>query len=229
MLFWWNKENVSKMMQLRHFTFNPLQENTYVLYDETKEAVIIDPGCYEKEEQGLLNGFIEKEGLKIKLLINTHCHIDHVLGNAFVKRKYQVPLWMHKNEVQVLKAVSAYASNYGFPTYEETEGDKFIDENDSINFGNTTLEIFFVPGHAPGHLIFYHPNTSTCIAGDTLFQGSIGRTDLPGGDHATLLNAIKNKMFVLPDEVKVYPGHGPATTIGHEKNHNPFVGKNARF
>ncbi|MCH7415151.1 MBL fold metallo-hydrolase [Belliella sp. R4-6] len=217
------------MLKLKYFTFNPFMENTYVLFDETKEAIIFDPGCYEKNEREKLHDFILKEGLIVKYLINTHCHIDHVLGNAFVKRQYNVPLLIHQNEVMVLKSVSAYASNYGFPGYEETEADQFIDESDEIKFGNTTLKIKFVPGHAPGHLVFYHEGSKLCIAGDTLFQGSIGRTDLPGGDHQTLLSAIKSEMFTLPNDMVIYPGHGPETTVEYEKENNPFVGKRAKF
>jgi hydroxyacylglutathione hydrolase len=217
------------MLQLKNFTFNPFLENTYILFDETKKAIIIDPGCYEKKEKDLLVSFILKENLEIKYLINTHCHIDHVLGNSFVKREYKVPLLIHPKEVPILKAITVYASNYGFQGYEESEADQFIDESDTIKFGNTELEILLVPGHSPGHLVFYNEETSICIGGDTLFQNSIGRTDLPGGDHVTLLEAIKTKLFSLPDKVEVYPGHGPSTTIGHEKIHNPFVGQRARF
>jgi hydroxyacylglutathione hydrolase len=217
------------MLQIKSFTFNPFMENTYVLYDESKEAVVFDPGCYEKHEQEELNRFIDDEGLKVSHLVNTHCHIDHVLGNAYVKRKFKVPLYIHEKDHPVLKSVMTYASNYGFPGYEETEPDFYLTEKDKLNFGNTDMDILFVPGHAPGHLVFYHQPTGMCIAGDTLFQGSIGRTDLPGGDHETLIQAIKKEMFALPDETKVYPGHGPATTIGFEKEHNPFVGKKARF
>lgn len=217
------------MLQLRSFTFNPFMENTYVLYDETKEAVIFDPGCYEKREQQTLQAFVAAEGLTVKYLINTHCHIDHVLGNAFVKRTFNVPLLMHQFEIPVLKSVATYASNYGFPAYEESEPEQLIDESDEIKFGNTILKIRFVPGHAPGHLIFYNESAKICIAGDTLFQGSIGRTDLPGGDHQTLLDAIKSQLFTLPEDMTVYSGHGPETNIGLEKEHNPYVGKRARF
>ncbi|MCH7408310.1 MBL fold metallo-hydrolase [Belliella sp. DSM 111904] len=217
------------MLQLRCFTFNPFMENTYILFDETKEAVIFDPGCYEKEEQNTLLTFIENEGLTVKYLINTHCHIDHVLGNAFIKRKFNVPLLIHQNEVPVLKSVIAYASNYGFPAFEETAPDHFIDENNTIDFGNTQLKIKFIPGHAPGHLVFYHEPSKICIAGDTLFQGSIGRTDLPGSNHDDLIKYIKSSLFTLPDDLVVYPGHGEETSIGFEKEHNPFVGKRARF
>ncbi|WP_186755580.1 MBL fold metallo-hydrolase [Echinicola salinicaeni] len=217
------------MLHIKAFTFNPFQENTYILYDDTKKAVIIDPGCYEKDEKEQLKKFIESNELQPVRLLNTHCHIDHVLGNDFINYSYKLPLEIHPKEEVVLRSVSSYAANYGFPAFAECEPEIFFDEGEKITFGNTELEIIWVPGHAPGHVVFYHPASKTCIGGDTLFQGSIGRTDLPGGDHQTLLNAIKNKLFTLPDDVKVYPGHGPATTIGIEKTHNPFVGKNAQF
>ncbi|EPR67950.1 MBL fold metallo-hydrolase [Cyclobacterium qasimii] len=215
------------MLQIKSFTFNPFSENTYVLFDETKEAVIIDPGCYEKQEKGILYDFITKEQLKPVKIINTHCHIDHVLGNAFIKKTYNIPLWFHAEEEPILKAVSSYSSNYGFAQYQESSVDHFLQEGEIVKFGNTELMPLWVPGHSPGHLVFYHQASKTCIAGDTLFQGSIGRTDLPGGDHETLINAIKEKLFNLPDDVVIYPGHGPSTTIGYEKLNNPFVGKNA--
>ncbi|AWW32324.1 MBL fold metallo-hydrolase [Echinicola strongylocentroti] len=217
------------MLNVQTFTFNPFQENCYILYDDTKTAVIIDPGCYAKEEQETLKAFIDSNGLKPVRLLNTHCHIDHVLGNYFINHTYGLSLEIHPKDEPVLAAVGTYASNYGFPGYTACEAEKFLEEGDKISFGNTELEVIWVPGHAPGHVVFYHPESKTCIGGDTLFQGSIGRTDLPGGDHQTLLDAIKSKLFSLPDDVKVYPGHGPATLIGHEKNHNPFVGKNAQF
>lgn len=217
------------MLQVKKFTFNPFEENTYILYDETKEAVIIDPGCYEQGERGLLNNFITGNGLKVSKLINTHCHIDHVLGNSFVKSSFGVPLFIHKNEIPVLSSVKVYASNYGFPKYEESEPDDFLDEKDKLIIGKHELDILFVPGHSPGHLVFYDADSGTCIAGDTLFQGSIGRTDLPGGDHHTLLSKIKSELFSLPNDTVVYPGHGPETSIGMEKKHNPFVGQSAGF
>lgn len=217
------------MLQIKTFTFNPFSENTYVLFDETKEATIFDPGCFDKREKETLANFILAEGLKVTQLVNTHCHIDHVLGNTFVKNTYKVPLWIHRNEIPVLKSVKVYAPNYGFAGYQEAEADAFIDEKQKLTIGNQILDILFVPGHAPGHLVFYHQPTGICIAGDTLFQGSIGRTDLPGGDHQTLLNSIRREMLNLPQETTVYPGHGPATSIGEEKENNPFVGKRARY
>lgn len=217
------------MLQIKTFTFNPFYENTYILFDETKEATIFDPGCFDKKEKESLSNFIESQGLKVTQLINTHCHIDHVLGNAYVKNTYKVPFWIHRNELPVLKSVKVYAPNYGFPGYEEAEPDAFIDEKQKLTIGNQTLDILFVPGHAPGHLVFYHSASGICLAGDALFQGSIGRTDLPGGDHQTLLNSIKRESFNLPEDTIVYPGHGPETTIGEEKENNPFVGKRARY
>jgi len=217
------------MLQIKSFTFNPFAENTYVLYDDTLEAVIIDPGCYDKDEKAELFDFIKINQLTPVKLLNTHCHIDHVLGNAFVINTYDIPLWFHQGEEPVLRAVSTYASNYGFPQYQESHANHYIKEGEPVQFGNTSLKPILVPGHAPGHLVFYHAPSKLCIGGDTLFQGSIGRTDLPGGDHDTLLDAIKTKLFALPEDVTVYPGHGPATTIGHEKVNNPFVGQRTGY
>jgi hydroxyacylglutathione hydrolase len=217
------------MLQIESFTFNTFSENTYVLYDDTSEAIIIDPGCYEREEKAELFDFIKNQKLIPTKLLNTHCHIDHVLGNAFVINTYDVPLWFHKDEEPVLRAVTAYASNYGFASYQDSKANHYIKEGEDIKFGNISLRAILVPGHAPGHLVFYHEESRSCIGGDTLFQGSIGRTDLPGGDHETLLTAIKEKLFTLPEDVVVYPGHGPTTTIGYEKIHNPFVGERARY
>jgi hydroxyacylglutathione hydrolase len=217
------------MLHLQSFTFNAFLENTYVLYDDSKEAIIFDPGCFDNDERKTLTSFILDEGLKVTKLINTHCHIDHVLGNAFIKKQFDVTLWIHKEELPVLKSVSVYASNYGFHGYEPALPDEFIEENQTITIGSHELTCLFVPGHSPGHLVFYNEDHKICIAGDTLFQGSIGRTDLPGGDHQTLLSHIKNVLFSLPDDTQVFPGHGGVTTIGYEKTYNPFVGKQARF
>ena len=217
------------MLQIKSFTFNPFSENTYVLHDDTSEAIIIDPGCYEREEKAELFDYIKTYKLIPIKVLNTHCHIDHVLGNAFAINTYDIPLWFHKDEEPVLRAVTSYASNYGFPSYQDSNANHYIKEEEVIKFGNTRLKAILVPGHAPGHLVFYHEESKICIGGDTLFQGSIGRTDLPGGDHETLLTAIKEKLFTLPEDVVIYPGHGLTTTIGYEKLNNPFVGKKARY
>ncbi|MBX2970960.1 MAG: MBL fold metallo-hydrolase [Cyclobacteriaceae bacterium] len=210
------------MLQIKHFEFNPFQENTYVLYDETGECVIVDPGCSNKHEEDQLKAFIADNQLSVKQVINTHCHIDHVLGNAFVKRAFGVKLLIHPIEESLLRAVKTYAPNYGFFGYQEAEPDVFITEADELQVGNETLTVLFVPGHSPGHLAFYHEPSHSLIGGDVLFYNSIGRTDLPGGDYDTLINSIHQKFFTLPDEVTVYCGHGPVTKIGYEKRTNPF-------
>ena len=210
------------MIKIHYFTFNPFQENTYVLSDETGEAVIIDPGCYDKQEKEELSDYIHTRGLEVKLLLNTHGHIDHVLGNDFVKNTYKVPFWIGEHDLTTLKAVESYASNYGFPTYQHTEPDAFLNEGDTVKFGNSELSVVFVPGHAAGHIAFYNTEQRFCIGGDVLFRQSIGRTDLPGGDYDTLIESIHTKFFTMPDDMVVYPGHGPETTIAFEKAHNPF-------
>lgn len=193
-----------------------------MLYDETRACVIIDPGCSNKQEEDQLKKFIADNNLSVTQLINTHCHIDHVLGNAFVKRTFGVKLFIHKIEEPLLRAVKTYAPNYGFFGYQDTEPDGFISEDDVLQVGNETLKILFVPGHSPGHVAFYHEQSQSLIGGDVLFYNSIGRTDLPGGDYDTLINSIHQKIFTLPDEVTVYCGHGPVTKIGYEKRTNPF-------
>lgn len=217
------------MLHIKSFTFNPFQENTYLAYDDSGEGVLIDPGCFENQEKAELKDFIESNGIRLTQLLNTHCHIDHVLGNAWAKRTFGIPLSIHRNEISVLKSVETYASNYGFSGYESSEPDGFLAEGESIMVGKEELKILFVPGHAPGHVAFYHESSNRCIAGDTLFRGSIGRTDLPGGNHDLLLKKIKSELFTLPDETIIYSGHGPETTISFEKIHNPFVGKQATY
>ncbi|MCF2502911.1 MBL fold metallo-hydrolase [Dyadobacter sp. CY107] len=210
------------MSTVQTFTFNPFQENTYVLYDETGEAVIIDPGCVEKDEYQELYDFIEAKGLKPVEIINTHAHIDHVLGVAAIKRKYNIPFALHQIDEPYLKAVKTYSSNYGFYQFDEPEIDRYLKEGEIVKFGNSELEIIFVPGHAPGHVAFVSHADHFVIGGDVLFYMSIGRSDLPGGNHETLLKSILTQMFTLPDDYKVYAGHMQATTIGFEKKNNPF-------
>lgn len=210
------------MINIHSFVFGAFMENTYILYDESKECVIIDPGCYEKDEQDALTSFIATNNLKVIQLLNTHCHIDHVLGNQFVKDTYNVKLSTHKKEEPVLLAVKAYASNYGMPNYQASQIDNYLEEGDVVTFGNSNLDIVFVPGHSPGHIAFYNESQKICIGGDVLFQGSIGRTDLPGGDFNTLISSIQTKFFKFSDDMVVHCGHGPTTTIGIEKKSNPF-------
>lgn len=212
------------MLVVTPFTFNPFSENTFVVHcSETKEAVIIDPGCYTAVEKKELADFIEAQDLKVTKLLNTHAHIDHVLGNAWVKNTYQVPLFLHAQDQATLAAVETYAPVYGFPNYEKSEAEELLKDNEAVEIGKGKLDILFVPGHAPGHVALYAAEEGFCINGDCLFNGSIGRTDLPGGDFDTLIESIKSRLFTLPDDTTVYCGHGPATTIGHEKRYNPFV------
>ena len=210
------------MISIQTFVFNALQENTYVLFDESRACVIIDPGCYEKREKAALRNFIEQNNLKVERLLNTHCHVDHVLGNAFVKQLYQVPLQIHAKDEVTLRSVVTYAPIYGFTQYEAAEADSFLAEGDLVQFGDSELEILFVPGHAPGHIAFYNRQQKICLAGDVLFRRSIGRTDLPGGDFDTLMHSIHTKLFPLGDDFVIYPGHGGSTTIGEEKRFNPY-------
>jgi len=216
------------MMTIQTFVFNPFQENTIVAFDETKEAVVIDPGCYEPEERKELDDFISTQKLTVKYLLNTHCHIDHVLGNDYVKEKYKVKLLIHAYDEPLLRAVKNYAPNYGFAGYREALPDQFLKEGDTVQFGNTTLHVLFLPGHSPGHIGFYNREQKVILSGDVLFEGSIGRTDLPGGDFNTLLDSIHRKLFTLPDDVVVYPGHGGTTTLGEEKISNPFCALSLR-
>lgn len=212
------------MISVKKLTFNPFQENMYVLFDETKECVIIDPGCYEKHEEEQLTFFIEKNELIPVKLISTHSHIDHVLGNKFVMETYNIDLHIHKQDLQTLVSVPTYAANYGFTDYQAcVTPTNFFEEGDKITFGNSELEILFVPGHAPGHVAFVAKEEKFIINGDCLFYGSVGRVDLPGGDAATLVHSIKTKLFALPDDFVVYCGHGPETTIGFEKQNNRFL------
>ncbi len=211
------------MVKVVSFTFNAFQENTYVLYDETKECIIFDPGCSNAAEKQELVSFIEQNNLKPVRLINTHCHLDHILGNGFIANKYDLSLEIHKGELPVLAHAPRSAAMYGVAMEPSPEPTHFIEEGDVITFGKAQLIAILTPGHSPASLSFYCVQDNFVIAGDVLFHMSIGRTDLPGGDFNTLINSIKTKLFILPDETKVYPGHMQATTIGFEKENNPFL------
>ena len=212
------------MINIHSFTFNPFEENTYILYDETKECIIIDPGCYEKIEQEKLSDFIKKQELKPVRLLNTHCHLDHVFGNKFVADLYGLELEMNELDLPILQNAPVAAQLYGIPNVDiSPEPAKFLNEGDVVEFGNSKLDILFIPGHSPGHIVFYNNDQEFVIGGDVLFYGSIGRTDLPGGDHDTLINNIKEKLFPLGDGFQVYSGHGPTTNIGFERENNPFL------
>lgn len=211
------------MLYVQSFTFSPVQENTYILYNDEKQCCIIDPGCYFASEEEELKSFIEKHGLTPVLLLNTHCHLDHIFGNRFVQKTYGLKLHLHKLEKQVLDYGPVSGQMWQLP-FDNYDGELiFIDEKDVIKLGSEELQILFTPGHSPGHVCFYSQPHKFLIGGDVLFDGSVGRTDLPGGDFATLEQSIKTKLYTLPEDVIVYPGHGGSTTIGDEMKTNPFV------
>ncbi len=210
-------------MKVARFIFNDFSENTYVLYDETKECVIIDPGCYTNSEQNELRKFIQENGLNPVKLINTHCHIDHVLGNSFVANTFSVALYLHKEELLTYNNNFSLANMFGYSLDAIPDNLIYINEGDVLTFGNTTLKVLLTPGHSIASLSFYNDDEKILISGDVLFYLSIGRTDLPGGNFETLIQSIRTKLFTLPDETVVYSGHGNETTIGFEKQNNPFL------
>lgn len=211
------------MIHVASFTFNPFQENSYVLYDETKECIIIDPGCYTENERKQLKAFITKEGLTPVRLINTHCHLDHICGNAFIANEYGLILEAHEGEKVVLDASVNHGKMYGFVFEPSPAIGNYLKEGEKITFGNSELDILYTPGHSPASVSFYSAKDNFVIAGDVLFFMGIGRTDLPGGSHQTLLDSIRRELFTLPDKTEVYNGHGQKTNIGFEKANNPFL------
>lgn len=208
-------------IHIQSFTFNAFQENTYVLSDDEKNCVIIDPGCYERHEQNELADYISSNQLNPLALLNTHGHIDHVLGNEWVKRTYGVDHYMHIDDLITMRSVESYAHVYGFERYEPaSEPSHILQGGEQLTFGAIVLDCLFTPGHSPGHVVFYNAENGFVINGDVLFNGSFGRVDLPGGDLEMLKQSIFEIMFKLPEETTVYCGHGPATTIGQEKRTN---------
>jgi hydroxyacylglutathione hydrolase len=211
------------MIKIKKFTFNPVRENTYILFDETNDCVIIDPGMYDSEEQNEFYRAVKENGLNPVLLLNTHCHYDHVFGNKFVFDNWGLKPQFHKGELFVLQAIPGYVPQMGLHYELSPEPEVFLPEEGTVSFGSSTLELIFAPGHSPAHLCFYAREDNFLIGGDVLFYNSIGRTDLPGGNHVQLISSIRNNLFILPGDCEVFPGHGPSTTIGFEKQHNPFL------
>ena len=211
------------MMYVHVFVNNAWQENTIILYDETNEAAVIDCGCFSKGECQVLQRFLLEKGLTPVLLLNTHLHIDHIFGNGFMLEQYGLSARAHRADAFWVENAGEYAAMLGIRgiTPPPPLGE-YIEDGERLSFGNTTLQAIHVPGHSPGSLCFYHEASQVLVTGDVLFEGSIGRADLPGGDLETLLEGIRNKLFVLPDRVRVIPGHGDQTTIGEEKRTNPF-------
>ncbi len=211
------------MITLKTFTFNFFGVNTYILSDETGECVIIDPACNDKAEEATLSKYITENQLKPVLFVNTHCHVDHIAGNYFVKKTYAINLITHPMSVYLMEAAKTYAGAFGFNIEEVIKPDAFVNHHDAIRFGNSEVKVLYTPGHAEGSICLYSEKDNFVITGDVLFQGSIGRTDLPSGDYDVLMASIQNELLVLPNDVKVFPGHGDSTTIGIEKRTNPFI------
>lgn len=211
------------MIKVHYFTFSPFQENTYVLSNEKGEAIIIDPGCYFSAEQDTLKNYLTAATLRPVQLLTTHCHLDHVFGLHWAAGYYQLRPWLHRDEEPILQRApeSGLKFGLGFTGYKGPV--QYVQEGDIIRLGSDELKVLLAPGHSPGHVCYYCAAQHLLIGGDVLFRESIGRTDLPGGDHAQLLESIRTQLFTLPDETVVYPGHGPHTTIGYEKRHNPFL------
>ena len=211
-------------MTIKTFTFNPFQENTYLVFDETNEAVVIDAGCLQAGEKQILTRYIEDNKLTLKRVLNTHLHLDHQFGNKFLFDTYGIAPEACIEDEFLLENVVAQARSYGFPVTEEAQPlGAYIIENQEITFGNSSFKAIHAPGHSPGSMVLYSEKDGVMFAGDVLFQGSIGRTDLPKGDYASLILAITKKLLVLPDSTVVYCGHGPSTTIGYEKKNNPYL------
>jgi len=204
-------------------TYNPFQENTIVVRSASGACIIFDPGCYHSYEEKHLEKFIKDNNLNPQRLINTHCHLDHIFGNAFVFERYGLKPEIHRGELPVLEAAPRVSEAYGVPFPKPSPlPEVFLEEGEVIHMEEIALEVIFAPGHSPASLCFYSADHNFLIGGDVLFRESIGRTDLPGGHHATLIQNIQEKIFKLPESTVVYPGHGPATTIGHEIKNNPF-------
>lgn len=211
------------MITIKTFVFNAFQENTFVLSDETNSCIIIDPGMNSDEEEREITNYITDQKLDLVSIVNTHCHVDHILGCNRIIKKYNVPFYAHESEQILIENAKSFAEFFGMSIDQPPSPDKFIVEKDKVIIGNSSLEIFLIPGHSPGSLVFYSKEDKFAITGDVLFRGSIGRTDLPGGDYTMLIDGIKSKLLSLPRDTTIYPGHGPSSTIGSEYDTNPFL------
>ena len=212
-------------MQIKTFVTNPIQENTYLLIDEeSKKCVVVDAGILYDYEEKEFSTYLETNGLQLVAALNTHLHLDHCFGNDFLYKKYGIKAKADKKEESNLNMLKSYAQVFGIPYNGDIqELDSYLNDGDEITFGETTLRVISVPGHSAGGLGFYNEKDGILIIGDSLFKGSIGRTDLPGGDYATLISSLTKRIMTLPEETKVYPGHGPSTTIAEEKIYNPYL------
>lgn len=210
-------------MKIACLTFNPIQENTYVLWDDTSECVVIDAGNSSPREDAALDDFIARHGLKPVLAANTHGHFDHTLGVEHLKQRYGIPFALSSKDRFLVDNAATSGSVFGVRIGAMPSTDIDLEQQQEIRFGQTRLQILRTPGHTPGHVAFYEPESKSLFTGDTLFRESIGRTDLPGGDYSWIMRSILDVIVPLGEEVRVYPGHGPETTIGHELLYNPFI------
>jgi glyoxylase-like metal-dependent hydrolase (beta-lactamase superfamily II) len=211
------------MITVKTFICNPFQENTYILYDETGECVIVDAGCYGPDEQENIDSFIAGNNLKPVKLLNTHGHIDHIAGIEYLSKKYGIELYIHADDVDNINRSATMGAAWGFNIQVPTCKVNFVEENDKVTFGTSTLKVIALPGHTKGGVGYYNDEQKIIMVGDTLFRGSIGRTDLPGGDYETIIRSIIKNLLPLGDEVRYYSGHGESSTLGHERRYNPFV------
>lgn len=210
-------------MNIHRFVFNPVQENTFVLWDDTRECIVIDAGNFSAREDRMLSDFIAQNGLKPVAAVNTHGHFDHTFGVPYLKRTYDVPFILSAKDRFLLDNAATSGSIFGIPTGEQPEIDIDSDTTGEVRFGNTVLRIIAVPGHTPGHVALFEPQSKSLFTGDTLFRESIGRTDLPGGDYSWIMRSILDSILPLGDDVKIYPGHGEESDLGHESLYNPFI------
>lgn len=212
-------------MKVAKFEFSLFGINTYVVYDPaTKECAVIDPGMFNTEEEEALRRFIEREGLKVTHVINTHLHVDHAVGDKYASRVFDAPVLAHPEDEFLGTRLREQARMFGLSEkIDDVSISSYLHDGEKIGIGGGELEVLHVPGHSPGGIALYDKDDHFVISGDSLFAGSIGRTDLPGGNMQTLLKAVKEKLLSLPEDTVVYPGHGPATTIGREKKTNPFL------
>jgi len=210
-------------MKIHQFVFNLFQENTYLITDSNGDAIVIDPGFSNQNEYQSFKTYLNKHTLSLKKIILTHGHIDHISGLDFLLRDYSLRPLMHEATLNLIKQMAVFGSNYGLPSPTVIAETPYLTDGQIINFGSLSFEVRYTPGHADGHIVFFFPEQKVVFTGDVLFKDSIGRSDLPTGDYDVLKASILNKLFSLPEETVVYPGHGPETTIAYEKENNPFI------
>lgn len=219
-------QNLTQKMNqttIRIFHFNPIMVNTMVLHDETGEAIIVDPGNIASHEDCALQQYIDEHHLTVKFIVNTHPHIDHIAGNAWCVKTYQAPLLCHEAGMPVYNKAFAYGAAFGMEVESMPTPDRYVLEGDGIRFGNQCLQVLYTPGHCDGSISLYHPTDKFVIVGDLIFEGSVGRSDLPTGSGRLLIQSIEDKILTLGDSVTIYPGHGGSTSVGFERNNNPFI------